>query len=252
MSSIGAAPTADLEALAIAIERGQLGATVSATSLVSMRLAHLAEPLGQLLSLPAEALRLALQAIVNDRRARTAPAPELVWTGPETVSSSARDTSIVLREMFASAKSSVLVAGFSFDHGDEILRALQEAIALRGVRAAVFAHFDRCRKSATDLEAYARKCGAEFLRDCWSLGPPYPELYYDPRTLPSKSIVSMHAKCVVVDTSTAFITSANFTDRGQTRNIEVGVRIDDPAFARELEAHWWGLVSAGALREVIV
>jgi phosphatidylserine/phosphatidylglycerophosphate/cardiolipin synthase-like enzyme len=60
----------------------------------------------------------------------------------------------------------------------------------------------------------------------------------------------MHAKCVVVDDATALIGSANFTDRGQQRNVEVGVRIDDPKFAARLAAQWNGLAGAGLLVRV--
>jgi phosphatidylserine/phosphatidylglycerophosphate/cardiolipin synthase-like enzyme len=44
----------------------------------------------------------------------------------------------------------------------------------------------------------------------------------------------MHAKCVIVDERWSLIGSANFTDRGHTRNIEVVVLLDDPIFAREV------------------
>jgi len=60
--------------------------------------------------------------------------------------------------------------------------------------------------------------------------------------------VSLHAKCLVIDHDYTLITSANFTDRGQTRNIEAGVAIADRAFATSLERQWWNLVDA----EVVV
>jgi len=50
---------------------------------------------------------------------------------------------------------------------------------------------------------------------------------------------------VVVDDERALITSANFTDRGQERNIEAGVLIEDHVFASELAGHWRQLVNAG-------
>jgi len=42
-----------------------------------------------------------------------------------------------------------------------------------------------------------------------------------------------------------FVSSANFTTRGQDRNIETGVLLEDPHFARQLEGQWLSLVSAG-------
>ena len=41
------------------------------------------------------------------------------------------------------------------------------------------------------------------------------------------------------------MSSANFTQRGQERNIEVGVLIDDATFAGSLASQWLGLKHAG-------
>ena len=85
-----------------------------------------------------------------------------------------------------------------------------------------------------------------FFRDVWTFGAPKPDVYYDPRTaMKGPPWASLHAKCVVVDDARALITSANFTDRGQTRNIEAGVLIEDKAFAEELAGQWRQLVSEG-------
>jgi phosphatidylserine/phosphatidylglycerophosphate/cardiolipin synthase-like enzyme len=62
-----------------------------------------------------------------------------------------------------------------------------------------------------------------------------------------KATASLHAKCVVIDHRLALVTSANFTDRGQNRNIEAGVTIEDEAFARALERQWANLVEAGVV-----
>jgi phosphatidylserine/phosphatidylglycerophosphate/cardiolipin synthase-like enzyme len=74
---------------------------------------------------------------------------------------------------------------------------------------------------------------------------PQPELYYDPRSVEQAAHASMHAKFVVVDERFTLITSANFTGRGQSRNVEVGVLIDDSAFAVWVLEQWRGLVAAG-------
>jgi phosphatidylserine/phosphatidylglycerophosphate/cardiolipin synthase-like enzyme len=46
------------------------------------------------------------------------------------------------------------------------------------------------------------------------------------------------------------VTSANFTEAAQERNIEVGVLLEDEAFARALRQQVDSLVQAGALRRV--
>lgn len=42
----------------------------------------------------------------------------------------------------------------------------------------------------------------------------------------------------MVDGRWVFVTSANFTDRGQTRNVEVGVLLEDARLAAVLEAQF--------------
>jgi hypothetical protein len=54
-----------------------------------------------------------------------------------------------------------------------------------------------------------------------------------------------YTKCIVVDERRALVTSANFTKRAQTRNIEVGVLIEDEHFARALVHQWRSAAEAG-------
>jgi hypothetical protein len=50
---------------------------------------------------------------------------------------------------------------------------------------------------------------------------------------------------LLFDEVQALVTSASFTDRGQTRNIEMGVLVDDPALATRLVHQWRGLIESG-------
>ncbi|MGH7506603.1 MAG: phospholipase D-like domain-containing protein [Longimicrobiales bacterium] len=59
---------------------------------------------------------------------------------------------------------------------------------------------------------------------------------------------SLHAKCVVVDRSVAFISSANFTVAAQRRNIEIGTLIRSQPFADRLDSHFDALVASGLVR----
>ena len=74
-----------------------------------------------------------------------------------------------------------------------------------------------------------------------------PALYYDPRPLLEER-ANLHAKCIVVDDRVALVTSANFTDRGQHRNIEVGMVIRDVAFARRLVGQFKNAMTGGHFR----
>ena len=162
----------------------------------------------------------------------------------------------------------MLVAGYSIDHGEELFASLHRGMAAHGVTADFFVDVDQL---AARLSAAARAAGQSwalvsapleaaqgnvargravvelFYRLMWPFGEPRPVVYFDPRTADKHGAISMHAKCVVIDHEYALITSANFTDRGQTRNIEAGVAIEDRAFAASLERQWLNLVDAGVV-----
>jgi phosphatidylserine/phosphatidylglycerophosphate/cardiolipin synthase-like enzyme len=54
----------------------------------------------------------------------------------------------------------------------------------------------------------------------------------------------------VVDELQAFISSANFTEAAQLRNIEVGVLIRSPVLARQLIQHFETLAAARILKPI--
>jgi phosphatidylserine/phosphatidylglycerophosphate/cardiolipin synthase-like enzyme len=184
-----------------------------------------------------------IQVTLAEREHRPPPRLELVWTGPEAQSSLARDTGIVVRQLFERAAHSVIIGGFRFDAGEVLFRPLHQRMQ-QGVKVDMFVDIEGHAPSPTLANQHAHRKIEELLRDNWPFGPPYPDIYYDPRSaMPGPPWVSLHAKCVVIDEQWTFITSANFTDRGQTRNLEVGVCIEDRAFANQLAGQWRALVS---------
>jgi phosphatidylserine/phosphatidylglycerophosphate/cardiolipin synthase-like enzyme len=196
-------------------------------------------------ALPADARALLLEAVVAERR-RTRRAPELVWTGPDVTGSTARDTAIVLRQLFDGAQQEILLAGYAFDHAETILRPLHGAM-LRGVAASLFLDVRALWPPERPLTGGVEPAilGKRFLSQHWPFGAPTPRLYGDARALAGDVYSSLHAKCVVVDEGAALISSANFTDRGQSRNVEAGVLVHDASFARQLAGHFRRLTGAG-------
>jgi phosphatidylserine/phosphatidylglycerophosphate/cardiolipin synthase-like enzyme len=202
-----------------------------------------------LCDLPPEAARLVLDAVLAERRAQRAPELELVWTGPEAAVSHTRSNAVVLRQLFESAKESVLVGGYAFDHGKEIFEPLHRALRDRKVRSEIFMDLRGEAKHGESAEHFATECIDRFFSENWPFDGPKPTIYYAPLTAAWGA--SLHAKCVVVDANDSLITSANFTDRGQTRNLELGVLIRDRGFAELLVAQWRGLVAQGIVRRYI-
>lgn len=235
----------DLEALGQAIERGIVACPVTATGLRAAGFVRTAaDVLAALAGLDERAARAAIGIAIAERVHRPPPHLDLVWTGPEARRATARDTGIVVKELFEGARKNVVVGGFSFDHGADIFRPLSERMVGHGVTATFFLDIKGEAASTAFAERHATAFIDGFLRDNWPFEGPRPEIYYDPRTaVPGPPWASLHAKCVVVDEELTFVTSANFTDRGQTRNIELGVLIRDPELARTVLTQWNLLIS---------
>jgi phosphatidylserine/phosphatidylglycerophosphate/cardiolipin synthase-like enzyme len=77
-------------------------------------------------------------------------------------------------------------------------------------------------------------------------------VFFDPRTLSADPAVraAWHAKCVIADDDLAFITSANFTEWAQQRNVEAGVLIRDRHFTGQLRQQFDGLVQSKQVRRL--
>lgn len=239
--------TPELEQLLGEVRRGALACPITEAGLYAVHAGHLGPRLGSLRGLDASGVTAVLEAVLAERRARVGPRVELVWTGPDVHASAARDTAVVVRELFAGAERSVIVAGFSFDHGAEILEPLHRAMRDRGVEARLYLELARAGWEERDPEGHVAREVGRFLEANWPFGTPVPEIYHDPRTVQPGGAASLHAKCIVVDDRRALVTSANFTDRGQTRNMEVGALIEGDRFAQALAGQWRRLTEAGLL-----
>lgn len=80
-------------------------------------------------------------------------------------------------------------------------------------------------------------------------GPRPPEVYYDRRSL-TRGAGCLHAKCVIIDEELAFVTSANFTEAAQVRNIEAGVIVRSVPVVRALRHQY--MVLTGGPHPVLV
>ena len=228
-SSLAEVGSAALNQLRGAIARGRITTPITDIgALAELGLEAQARPLYVVLAGHSRLACLAiLDVALEEREKYSDPRPELVWTGPEDRSATARDTSIVLRQLFEGAKARVILAGYSFDGGAELLAPLHRAMSERGVEAILFVHIEQPERALSSPSAYIDEALGEFVARSWSFGAPYPRIYYDKRALipggGGAPYVSLHAKCVIADDQRAFISSANFTERGHERNIEAGV-----------------------------
>lgn len=238
--------TPDLEHLRKEVRRSTVACPLTEAGLVSAGLGHLAGRVGMVTALDREATLAVLEVALAERPARENRV-ELVWTGPEARVSGARDTAVVVQELFLGAQKSVLIAGYSFDHGADLLKGLHAAMHERGVQVEVF--LDAPGEKGKNAGEAAK---AAFLAKNWTFGAPFPAFFVDGRALDSGSTeyASLHAKCVVADALRSLVTSANFTDRGHSRNVEVGVLVEDAPFAAALLRQWRGAVESGVFKRV--
>lgn len=207
---------------------------------------------------PAHIARV-LSLLVEERTAaqRTEDRVQLVWSPPDLDQVDARDTAVVVQDLFRAATQSVLVASYALDEGDKAaalfgrLAARMDADADLDVRFYVNIH--RKHLDETPSSMLVRQFAQRLKDHVWP-GARLPEVFYDPRSLETEGHkrAVLHAKCVVVDSRWTLLTSANFTEAAQERNIEAGVYLDDQRFAERVWRQFEGLVEGGMLRRVAV
>jgi phosphatidylserine/phosphatidylglycerophosphate/cardiolipin synthase-like enzyme len=191
--------------------------------------------------LPGGAARLVVESVLADRAEHPRPELELVWTGRESGTTMTRDTNQVVREMFGRAHRCVTIAGFAFYEASTIFAPLCERAREHSLDIDFFIHVDGSGRNAA-------MSANNFFTYSWPWRDVTPRLYYDSRADTDDESSTMHAKCVVVDDAEVFITSANFTGRAQSHNIELGVLIRDDGFASRVSGQWRNTVSTGLFR----
>jgi phosphatidylserine/phosphatidylglycerophosphate/cardiolipin synthase-like enzyme len=178
----------------------------------------------------------------------------LALSGPEVPGTPVVSTPTMVRALFEEARHDVIVTSYVFSHCRELLAPLAEKLDNRSdfkVRFIVDLSHQR-RDQAEPLPIVANRFKAKFLADYWS-GSREPEFWHDPRDFNepdrSKSGV-MHAKVVIIDSTAALVTSANFTEAAQNRNIEAGTLVRNSNQVSKLKSYFKGLIAIGVLRRI--
>ena len=142
------------------------------------------------------------------------------------------------------------VMEFAVGQGHRVFKALSDRMAaVPSLQVQLFLHVGRDQRD-TRYDSEILREFADKLRKSWP-GQARPFLYYDPRSLSTgNDRATWHAKVVVIDDETSFVTSANFTQWAQDRNVEAGVLIRNAAFARQLRQQFDSLVQSRAVIEV--
>ena len=174
---------------------------------------------------------------------------ELVLSGPDVPGVPTEDTAAAFQMLVQEAQQEILLVGYAVYGGDRIFEPLAERMRVNPCLKVTFC-LDIARKIGdTSLDSeVVRRFAHEFRQKQWPWEA-LPELYYDPRALSitSEGRASLHAKCVVVDRKAALITSANFTEAAQYRNIELGLLVRHAPIAQRIADYFEGLQKLGLL-----
>lgn len=248
---------ADLDAVARALDDGRLTAQHGPAALQALGVADVAGLRAFLATAPTgdgRSLSWLLHRLAGERRAasdRLARSAQLVWSGPSGGGHTLRDTRAVLDEVCARAERHVALATYVIYDGRRSLAALARRMReVPSLAADFYVHIERGEHDGGDearvVEGWARR----FRERHWPEDVRLPAVWYDPATLDRAAGVSLHAKCVVVDGRWSFVTSANFTEAAQARNLEVGVLLDHAPLAQGLCAQLQSLRDRGRFRRV--
>ena len=252
----------ELRQLAGALEAGRLIPPYSAVGLqrvVSHALAGaVAKSLTELIESGCSPLGIAqlarLLAAAADQRPPLEDVVQLVATSPDDFERGGRATSAVVSDLFRGALRSVLVAGYSVHQGQRVFKDLADRMAQEpALQVRLYLDIQRRNGDSSMPQEVVRRFSERFRSTQWPAQRPLPEVYYAPRSvsLDRTNAGSLHAKCVVVDGRRLFISSANFTEAAQERNIEIGVVLDSEVLASKVSGFFANLVDTGLLKRFL-
>src|SRR6185437_11631476 len=125
----------------------------------------------------------------------------------------------------------------------------ERMVARPDMKVQFFLDIGRGRGDTSASNQIVMRFAEKFRTKQWPSGARLPEVYYDPRSLNSESAqrACLHAKCIVTDKSQVFISSANFTEAAQERNLEMGLRVNSAHLAEQVTQFFQTLISHGML-----
>ncbi len=165
---------------------------------------------------------------------------ELVWTGPSSPSP-LRRTEQALLQLIDEAAHDVLIVAYAVYRVPDVQAALLRA-AEREVQITIVIE--------SPDQAEGQKAYSNFM----ALGTDLPQLarvYFWPRnkrpTAANGHVALLHVKCAVADSRAMFISSANLTEYALTRNMELGLLVQNGPVPARVAAHFQQLISNGTL-----
>ena len=168
---------------------------------------------------------------------------DIVLSGPDVPGTSTRDTAAVMHTLIEEATEEIVLIVFAVYDGKRLFEPLARKMEKQAqLKVRLCLNIPR-KPNDTSLDSeVVKRFVSEFRAKHWPWET-VPEVFYDPRSLsidPAQR-ASLHAKCLIVDRKTALVTSANFTEAAQYRNIEAGVIIRHAPIVQRMAVYFDGL-----------
>jgi phosphatidylserine/phosphatidylglycerophosphate/cardiolipin synthase-like enzyme len=191
-----------------------------------------------------EGVYLSIQSSLIMLQTSISTSTELIWTGPENLTSNFRRTDQALLELIRRASESLLIVSFAVYKAQPIITAIEEAI-LRNVKVIICledSNGSRGKISFTGLSAFSESV---FRIASFYMWP----IENRPHTFDGK-FGSLHAKIAVADKEKVFISSANLTDYAMDLNMEMGVLIENKVIGEQLTSLFDNLIVNSVFRKI--
>ncbi len=164
-----------------------------------------------------------LRAIEGARRDEAVAVP--IWTAPGMLVSngglnSTRD------ELVRSARTAVICSTYNFQRSSSLWKALGEAAWRPGVVVKLYVDTGVADVGSAPWKPTTRQIAQDL---------PGVMVYRTKKPGMGEPIACNHAKFIAVDHRIVLVTSANFSASAETTNIELGLRVEDPALVQSIE-----------------
>lgn len=196
--------------------------------------------------LTSEGVYLSIQSSLKTLQNLNLPTLELIWTGPEDLSTNFRRTDQALLELIQGANEHLLVVSFAVYKAQPIIDAIEKAI-LRNVKVIV------CLEDSNGSQGKLSFSGLNaFSESIFKLASFYTWLIENrPHTTDGK-FGSLHAKIAVADQEKVFISSANLTDYAMDLNMEMGVLIEDRVIGEQITSLFNNMIVNSDFRKISI
>jgi cardiolipin synthase len=164
---------------------------------------------------------------------------ELVWTGPSSDLIATRKTEQALIEVISSAKREIVLVSFVVYKADSVVAALRDA-ADRGVSIYLLLEPSEEQGGRVSVDSIAALKGA------------IPDSHVCVWTKKEGGFDGgkVHAKLIVADRTSCFVSSANLTGHAMEKNMEAGVLIRGGDVPTRLGSHIMALMTIGVIEEI--